>query len=324
MVNCIFENADTLESDIHFEHAKYILNTEDVFSYFTEKEGESIFAKFLAAIKQAFAAVRKKVIEIFTGKKADAAAAKLEAAIAANPKLANSKVECPDYKDLHKLSADTLKKLKDPNADPEKVMEEYNKKRKGLLAKIGIGAGAIVGTTITIALLLKRLRGKKYSETMKDIDALESSGVKGIAALNARNQKVTPALGSSKNIKGIVNKKKPTLAIAAGLPRISDPTCGKADSARSFSNPTAAATAMVTVTKNASGDIIAESQANVKAVSSALQAFTDTINGRHTVYNGPLGDSAVKRERERNNDIRKRRNDKHLSDFQAILDGINK
>ena len=156
-----FENTDTLEMDLYFEHAKYILSgmpSSDDIEYFTE--GENIISRAIEAIAKALKAFFKKIGEILTGKKREETANALEEAIKQNPKLGKEKVEVHDYTEMRKLQKDTLNELKKPNCDTQKTMEEYKKKRKGLLVKMGIGAGitaAVAGTAITAAVLCKKL-----------------------------------------------------------------------------------------------------------------------------------------------------------------------
>ena len=191
-----FENTDTLEMDLYFEQAKYILSgmpSSDDIEYFTE--GENIISRAIDAVVNAFKAFFKKLHEIITGKKRDDAINNLEEAIAENPELGKEKVNVHDYKEMRKLQDETFNKLKKPNCDVSATMDDYRKKRKNLLVKIGVGVGAAIataGTAITATLLVKKLKSGKQIEAAAKRD--------GETKLQAFTQLISKSKNAAANV----------------------------------------------------------------------------------------------------------------------------
>lgn len=181
-----FENTDTLEVDLYFEHAKYLFDSlsDSYISESNEEQKEGLFKKIITAIKRAFEAAINKITEIFTGKKLDASMKKLDVMCQVDPSLKNRKITISNYKDLNKLSNDTLNKLKKANCDVASTMEDYKKKRKSLLKKIGAGVGAAT-IALGVGIFLKKFSGsgtnavKDTKKTMKVLedDVLKTTGV---------------------------------------------------------------------------------------------------------------------------------------------------
>ena len=196
-----FENTDTLEVDLYFEHAKYLFDSlsDSYISESNEEQKEGLFKKIITAIKRAFEAAINKITEIFTGKKLDASMKKLDAMCQVDPSLKNRKITISNYKDLNKLSNDTLNELKKANCDVASTMEDYKKKRKSLLKKIGAGVGAAT-IALGVGIFLKKFSGSgtnAVKDTKKTMKALEDDVLKtaGVATSSEHGRAVFKTTG---------------------------------------------------------------------------------------------------------------------------------
>lgn len=119
---------------------------------------------FLTKVKKLIDKAIQKVKEFFSKKQTVENTKKLEEAVKKDPSLKNKKVKVKDYSKVQKLEEDTMKKLKSAksDADADRIMEDYKKKRNKLIA------GGAVATVSVGAILGFMLHGKdkqiKYLE----------------------------------------------------------------------------------------------------------------------------------------------------------------
>ena len=171
------------ETEIDFMKLDYeiFLESAGIHPIYESGDKQNIFDKAITTIKNIIEKVKRKLQEIFTGKKYDETEKKLKDALAADPSLKNKKVKIRDQKKMEKLTDETIGKIKKAKTKKEldATMESYRKKKK-------IIAGAVITVSVvTLAGLV--LHSKKKGS--KELDKVQEKATEVLQRVKEEDNK---------------------------------------------------------------------------------------------------------------------------------------
>lgn len=168
-----FYNTDTSYDKLAFQcecTAEYLDDYDT--SYYSESSDDEkgFFGRMIDRIINVIKKIKNKILQLFGSKKYK----DLEKEINENPELKNKKIDLPDYENLEKSADQAIKDVRNAKTEDQidDALEKHEKRKKGILKKVGIAAGVAVavGTAVVTVKTIKSKNEKNLEEANRLAD----------------------------------------------------------------------------------------------------------------------------------------------------------